>query len=87
MATKQPNELTAIEALEQIQAGTLTSEALVASCLERIAEREDTVGAWQFFSPEQALDAEEIFFWMSAGPFQKKPAIPAADFQLGGLLD
>ena len=57
MATKQPNELTAIEALEQIQAGTLTSEALVASCLERIAEREDTVGAWHFFSAEQALDA------------------------------
>lgn len=57
MATKQPNELTAIQALEQIQAGTLTSEALVASCLERIAEREDTVGAWHFFSAEQALDA------------------------------
>ena len=43
MATKQPNELTAIEALSRIQAGTLTSEALVAACLERIADREDTV--------------------------------------------
>ena len=57
MATKQPNELTAIEALSRIQAGTLTSEALVAACLERIADREDTVGAWQYLSPDQALEA------------------------------
>jgi len=57
MATKQPNELTALEALSQIRAGTLTSEALVAACLRRIEERESTVGAWNFLSPEQALDA------------------------------
>lgn len=57
MATKQPNELTAIEALSRIRAGTLTSEALVAACLRRIEERESTVGAWNFLSPEQALDA------------------------------
>jgi Asp-tRNA(Asn)/Glu-tRNA(Gln) amidotransferase A subunit family amidase len=57
MATKQPNELTAIEALSRIRAGTLTSEALVAACLRRIEERESTVRAWNFLSPEQALDA------------------------------
>lgn len=57
MASTQPNELTAIEALEKIRAGSLTSEALVAACLQRIAEREDTVGAWQYLSPDQALDA------------------------------
>ena len=57
MATKQPNELTAIEALSRIRAGTLTSEALVAACLRRIEERESTIGAWNFLSPEQALDA------------------------------
>ncbi len=57
MTSKAPNELTAIEALSRIQAGTLTSEALVESCLQRIADREDTVGAWEFLSPEQALDA------------------------------
>ena len=37
--------------------GTLTSEALVESCLAQIREREDTVGAWAFLSPDQALDA------------------------------
>ncbi|NCF82418.1 MAG: hypothetical protein GWP74_12505 [Proteobacteria bacterium] len=57
MVAKQPNELTALEALSQIRAGTLTSEALVAACLRRIEERESTVGAWNFLSPEQALDA------------------------------
>jgi len=57
MAPKAPNELSAIEALSRIQGGTLTSEALVASCLQRIEEREETVGAWKFLSPEQALGA------------------------------
>ena len=55
--TKNPCELSAIEALSRIRAGTLTSEVLVESCLQRIEEREDTVGAWQFLSPEQALAA------------------------------
>ena len=50
MAPQQPNELTAIEALSRIRAGTLTSEALVTSCLQRIEQREDTVGAWAFLS-------------------------------------
>ena len=57
MASLQPNELTAIEALDRIRAGTLTSQELVAACLHRIEQREDTVGAWKFLSPEQALDA------------------------------
>ncbi len=57
MASLQPNELTAIEALNRIRAGTLTSQELVAACLHRIEQREDTVGAWKFLSPEQALEA------------------------------
>ena len=60
MTSKQPNELTALEALSRIEAGTLTSEALVASCLERIKDREATVGAWNYIAPEQALDAARI---------------------------
>jgi Asp-tRNA(Asn)/Glu-tRNA(Gln) amidotransferase A subunit family amidase len=57
MAPQQPNELTAIEALSRIRAGSLTSQELVAACLQRIEQREDTVGAWKFLSPGQALDA------------------------------
>ena len=49
---KRPNELTALKALKKINGGSLTSEALVESCLARIREREDTVGAWAFLSPD-----------------------------------
>jgi Asp-tRNA(Asn)/Glu-tRNA(Gln) amidotransferase A subunit family amidase len=45
------------EAAERIAAGTLTAEALVAAFIERIAAREETVGAWQYFDREQALAA------------------------------
>jgi Asp-tRNA(Asn)/Glu-tRNA(Gln) amidotransferase A subunit family amidase len=49
------NELTAVQASRAIADGTLTSEALVSACLERIARREDEVRAWAFIDPEQAL--------------------------------
>lgn len=49
--------LSAAEGAARIRAGTLTSSALVGACLERIAEREPVVGAWQFFDPEAALRA------------------------------
>ena len=54
MTNKKPNELTALEALTRIKAGSLTSEALVEACLQRVSEREKTVGAWKFISPDQA---------------------------------
>ncbi|MDP6262864.1 MAG: amidase [Rhodospirillales bacterium] len=57
MASSAPNELTAREAIQKIEAGELTSETLVAACLERIAEREDTIGAWQFLSADMAMEA------------------------------
>jgi Asp-tRNA(Asn)/Glu-tRNA(Gln) amidotransferase A subunit family amidase len=48
-------ELTATEAVTAIAHGRLTSEALVAACLERIRAREGHVGAWEYLDPEQAL--------------------------------
>ena len=45
------------EAARRIRAGTLTSEALVRACVERIAARETQVGAWTWFDPERALAA------------------------------
>jgi len=49
--------LSAAEGAARIRAGTLTSTALVRACLERIAEREPVVGAWQFLDAEAALRA------------------------------
>lgn len=51
----EPHELTATEAARRIADGSLTSEALTRSCLDRIAAREDTVGAWTYLDPDLAL--------------------------------
>jgi len=51
------NELSAAEAAQRIERGELTSEALVAACLERIAERDEVVRAWAFIDREKALAA------------------------------
>ncbi len=47
--------LTASEALAAFGAGTLTSEALVAACLARIAARDGAVQAWAQFDAEKVL--------------------------------
>ncbi len=47
--------LSAYDAAAAVAAGELTSEQLVASCLERIRAHEDTIGAWTWIDPEHAL--------------------------------
>jgi amidase len=49
------NKLSATEAAARIAAGKLTSEALVAACLERISQRENDVQAWAVVDPGLAL--------------------------------
>jgi Asp-tRNA(Asn)/Glu-tRNA(Gln) amidotransferase A subunit family amidase len=49
------NQFTAVQASQAMAEGRLTSEALVAACLERIAAREEDVRAWAFIDPAQAL--------------------------------
>lgn len=49
------NLLSASEAAEQIAAGKITSEQLVRACLERIAAREPTVGAWTYLDADTAI--------------------------------
>lgn len=51
----RPNELSAAEAAQRLQAGTLTAEALAAACLERIAERNNEVHAWAYVDRDRAL--------------------------------
>ena len=48
-------QLGAGAAAEAIRAGEVTSTELVQACLDRIAEREETVGAWAYLDPERAL--------------------------------
>ena len=49
------NALGAAEAAAKIAAGEITSESLVASCLERIAGRDGAIGAWAHVDPARAL--------------------------------
>jgi amidase len=49
------NQLSAGAAARRIATGRLTAERLVRACLERIAEREGEVGAWEHLDPDAAL--------------------------------
>ena len=48
-------DLTATVAAQLIAAGELTSQELVAACLEQIAAQDETVGAFQYIDPQHAL--------------------------------
>lgn len=50
-----PYELSATESLEAMAAGRLTSVQLVQSCLDRIAETDDSIKAWAHLDAEAAL--------------------------------
>nr|WP_281493657.1 amidase [Ancylobacter koreensis] len=54
-AATEPCDLSATEAAAAIAARELSSQELVASCLNRIARRDDAVRAWAHLDPEQAL--------------------------------
>ena len=47
--------LSAEAALARMESGDLSARELVQACLDRIAEREDTVRAWTFLDPDLAL--------------------------------
>lgn len=52
---KKLNELGAREAAKRLAAREITAEALARACLDRIAEREATVGAWIHLDPDAVL--------------------------------
>jgi Asp-tRNA(Asn)/Glu-tRNA(Gln) amidotransferase A subunit family amidase len=49
------HQLSAVDAARLIRDGVITSEDLVASCLDRIAETDELIQAWAFLDPEYAL--------------------------------
>ena len=85
----EPYELTATEGLKAIEAGTLTAEKWVASCLERIRLREEKVLAWEYLDAQGALaKARELDRAGRGGraagvPFGAKDIIDTADMPTG----
>jgi Asp-tRNA(Asn)/Glu-tRNA(Gln) amidotransferase A subunit family amidase len=70
----EPCFLTAAAAAQRIRDKTLTSEALVRSCLERIAQRDADVRAWTFIDPAYAIaQARELDKRPPTGPLHGLP--------------
>jgi Asp-tRNA(Asn)/Glu-tRNA(Gln) amidotransferase A subunit family amidase len=61
MPNVEPHRLFATDILRLIEGGGLTAEAVVASCLERIAEREPVVRAWSYLAGEAARAQARAF--------------------------
>src|SRR5690242_18435936 len=55
MPKVEPHRLSATSLVRLVEGGELTSEAVVRSCIERIAEREPVVRAWSHLAAEPAL--------------------------------
>ena len=84
----EPYELTATEGLRAVAAGKLTAEAWVASCLERIRDREESVLAWEYLDHDGALGRARALDKAGGGlangvPFGVKDIIDTADMPTG----
>ncbi len=81
----EAHELTATEGLKAMEAGKLTAEAWVASCLERIKGRQPAVLAWEYLDGDGALRRAREFDKAGRGglargvPFGVKDIIETAD--------
>lgn len=79
------SELTATEIVKMTQGGSVSAEAVTRACLERIAEREPAVQAWQFLDPElaiaqaRAIDARSFRGPLHGVPVGMKDIIDTAD--------
>lgn len=87
--TADLNSLSATEIAAGVAAGTFTAEAVTAACLNRIAEREDAVGAWEFLDPEialaqaRAIDASDVKGPLAGVPVGVKDIIDTYDMPTG----
>ena len=81
----EPYELTATEIVADIEAGTLTCEAVSAACAERIEALEGSVQAWAHFDRDAALalaraaDKEPSKGLLRGVPFGAKDIVDTAD--------
>lgn len=65
-----PNTLSLLSAVKAIDDGSLTAEGLIQSCLDRITERDDAVGAWTHLAGDAA---REVAAKGSCGPLHGAP--------------
>src|SRR5271169_3173993 len=82
MPNVDPHRLFATDIVGLIEGGGLTAEAVMASCLERIAEREPVVRAWAFLAGEAALKRARAFD--KAG---KKALLSGVPFGIKDIFD
>ena len=86
MPNPEPHRLSAVEMAAAIDAGALTAEAIVASCLERIREREPVVRAWAHIAGDAALAAARKAgrdTLLKGVPFGLKDIFDTADMPTG----
>jgi Asp-tRNA(Asn)/Glu-tRNA(Gln) amidotransferase A subunit family amidase len=86
MPNPEPHRLSAVEMVGRIEAGSLTAEAIVQSCLDRIREREPVVRAWTHIAGDAALAAARNAnrsTLMKGVPFGIKDIFDTADMPTG----
>jgi Asp-tRNA(Asn)/Glu-tRNA(Gln) amidotransferase A subunit family amidase len=89
MPNVEPHRLPATEIVRRIEDRRLTAEAVVASCLERIALREPVVRAWAHLAGAEALEAARAFdragrkMLLGGVPFGLKDIFDAAGMPAG----
>jgi Asp-tRNA(Asn)/Glu-tRNA(Gln) amidotransferase A subunit family amidase len=86
MPNLEIHRLTAVEMAGRIDAGTLTAEAVVQSCLERIRAREPVIRAWTHVAGDEALAAARASSSSSllkGIPFGIKDIFDTADMPTG----
>jgi Asp-tRNA(Asn)/Glu-tRNA(Gln) amidotransferase A subunit family amidase len=86
MPIPEPHRLSAVEMAGHVEAGSLSAEAVVQSCLERIREREPVVRAWAHVAGDEALAAARASSpgsLMKGVPFGIKDIFDTADMPTG----
>jgi Asp-tRNA(Asn)/Glu-tRNA(Gln) amidotransferase A subunit family amidase len=89
MPNTEPHRLAATEIVRRVEGGEVTAEAVVASCLERIAEREPVVRAWAYLDRDAARAEARAFdrvgkkMLLGGVPFGLKDIFDAAGMSAG----
>src|SRR5437763_17207831 len=89
MPNAEPHRLSATTLARQIENGELTAEAVMRSCLDRIAEREPVIRAWAHLDRDAALSAARTSDKTGRGgllkgvPFGIKDIFDTADMPTG----